>query len=68
MDNDMKRDSKELATGMFKKKAQERVNEENHTDSELYARTKGEEKDTGIKIPTEDSVEDAREWSEENRM
>lgn len=64
----MKRDNKELATGMFKKKAQERVNEENHTDSELYARMKGEEKDTGIKIPTEDSVEDAREWSEENRM
>ena len=35
--------------------------------SDLYSNIKKREEDTGIEIPTDEAVEEAMEWVEENR-
>lgn len=35
--------------------------------SDVYYQSEGIEDDTGVKIPTEDAVEEAKDWSEENK-
>ena len=48
---------------------QKQINSENRPDSDLYAKTAGKDPETGIEIPTENSVEEAKEWVDnENRM
>lgn len=48
---------------------QKQINSENRPDSDVYAKTKGKDPETGIEIPTENAVEEAKEWVDnENRM
>lgn len=48
---------------------QKQINSENRPDSDVYAKTEGKDPETGIEIPTENSVEEAKEWVDnENRM
>lgn len=48
---------------------QKEIKPEDRPDSDLYAKTEGQDPETGIEIPTEESVEEAKEWVDnENRM
>ncbi|MDU5806686.1 MAG: DUF3787 domain-containing protein [Peptoniphilus harei] len=48
---------------------QKQINPNDRSDSDLYAKTAGKDPETGIDIPTEESVEEAKEWVDnENRM
>ncbi|MDU7150855.1 MULTISPECIES: CDIF630_02480 family spore surface protein [Peptoniphilus] len=48
---------------------QKQINSENRPDSDVYAKTERKDPETGIEIPTENSVEEAKEWVDnENRM
>lgn len=48
---------------------QKEINPNDRADSDLYAKTEGQDPETGIEIPTEESVEEAKEWVDnENRM
>lgn len=48
---------------------QNEIHPSNRADSDLYARAAGKDPETGIEIPTEESVEEAKEWvDKENRM
>lgn len=48
---------------------QKEINPENRPDSDVYAKTEGKDPETGIEIPTENAVEEAKEWVDnENRM
>lgn len=48
---------------------QKEINHSDRPDSDLYAKTEGQDPETGIEIPTEESVEEAKEWVDnENRM
>lgn len=38
------------------------VNEDKEPASDLYGTLKGKDKETNVEIPTEGSVEDAKEW------
>ena len=66
-DNDVKKDAKEPAEGTYKGHKDEKSRLDNQTDSDIYANSECEESDTNIKIPTDNSVEVAREWTNENR-
>ncbi len=66
-ENDLKKESKEPAEGTYKGHKDEKGQLDNQTDSDIYANSECEEGDTNIKIPTENSVEDAREWTNENK-
>lgn len=48
---------------------QKQINPNDRPDSDIYAKTEGQDPETGIEIPTEESVEEAKEWVDnENRM
>ncbi|OLR65125.1 CDIF630_02480 family spore surface protein [Peptoniphilus porci] len=48
---------------------QREIKSEDRPDSDIYAKTKGKDHETGIKIPTDAEVEEAKEWvDKENRM
>ena len=48
---------------------QKEINSEDRPDSDLYSKTEGQDPETGIEIPTDEEVEEAKEWvDEENRM
>ncbi|WP_019139172.1 MULTISPECIES: CDIF630_02480 family spore surface protein [Peptoniphilus] len=48
---------------------QKEINPKDRADSDLYAKTEGQDPETGIEIPTDDEVEEAKEWVDnENRM
>ncbi|MDK7754733.1 MAG: DUF3787 domain-containing protein [Peptoniphilus harei] len=48
---------------------QKEIDHSDRADSDLYAKTEGKDPETGIEIPTEESVEEAKEWVDnENRM
>lgn len=48
---------------------QKEINHNDRADSDLYAKAAGKDPETGIEIPTEESVEEAKEWvDKENRM
>ncbi|EFR33590.1 conserved hypothetical protein [Peptoniphilus harei ACS-146-V-Sch2b] len=48
---------------------QKEIKPEDRPDSDLYAKTEGQDPETGIEIPTEEAVEEAKEWVDnENRM
>ena len=48
---------------------QKEIKPEDRSDSDLYAKTEGQDPETGIEIPTEEAVEEAKEWVDnENRM
>ena len=48
---------------------QKEIKPEDRPDSDLYAKTEGQDPETGIEIPTDESVEEAKEWVDnENRM
>ena len=48
---------------------QKEIKPEDRPDSDLYAKTEGKDPETGIEIPTEEAVEEAKEWVDnENRM
>ena len=66
-DNDLKKDNKEPAEGTFKGYAEDKSDLENSTDSDLYAKAACKEDDTNILVPDDDSVEEARNWVDENK-
>lgn len=48
---------------------QKEIKPEDRPDSDLYAKTEGQDPETGIEIPTEEAVEETKEWVDnENRM
>ena len=48
---------------------QKEINSKDRPDSDIYAKTEGQDPETGIEIPTDDEVEEAKEWVDnENRM
>lgn len=48
---------------------QKEINPKDRADSDLYAKTEGQDPETGIEIPTDDEVEEAKDWVDnENRM
>lgn len=48
---------------------QREIKPEDRPDSDVYAKTKGKDPKTGIEIPTDAEVEEAKEWvDKENRM
>ena len=48
---------------------QKEINSEDRPDSDIYAKTEGQDPETGIEIPTDEEVEEAKEWVDnENRM
>ncbi len=48
---------------------QKEINPKDRADSDLYAKTEGQDPETGIEIPTDDEVEEAKNWVDnENRM
>lgn len=48
---------------------QREIKPEYRPDSDIYAKTKGKDPKTGIEIPTDTEVEEAKEWvDKENRM
>lgn len=48
---------------------QKQIKSENRPDSDVYSKTERKDPETGIEIPTENSVEEAKEWVDnENRM
>lgn len=48
---------------------QKEINPNERADSDLYAKTEGQDPETGIEIPTDDEVEEAKNWVDnENRM
>lgn len=36
--------------------------------SDLYSNVEGKDSETGVEIPTEEAVEEAKEWVEQNQM
>ena len=66
-ENDVKKDHKEPAKGMYKGYKDEKARLDNTADTDVYSNSECEESDTNIKIPTDHAVEDAREWIDENR-
>ena len=50
----------------------EQMEEINHGDkaaSDIYSKSEGKDPETGVEIPTEESVEEAKEWvDEQNQM
>lgn len=48
---------------------QKEINPEDRPDSDVYAKAEGKDPETGIDIPTDEEVEEAKEWVDnENRM
>ena len=48
---------------------QKEINPKDRADSDLYAKTEGQDPETGIEIPTDAEVEEAKDWVDnENRM
>lgn len=48
---------------------QKEINQKDRPDSDIYAKTEGQDPETGIEIPTDEEVEEAKEWVDnENRM
>ena len=48
---------------------QKEINSEDRPDSDIYAKTEEQDPETGIEIPTDEEVEEAKEWVDnENRM
>ncbi|MDU5570067.1 MAG: DUF3787 domain-containing protein [Peptoniphilus harei] len=48
---------------------QKEINPADRPDSDLYAKSEGKDPETGIEIPTDQEVEEAKEWVDnENRM
>lgn len=48
---------------------QKEINSKDRPDSDIYAKTEGQDPETGIEIPTDEEVEEAKEWVDnENRM
>ena len=66
--NNLKKDHKETSEGMFNRGKENRKEGESRSDTELYEDSKCKENDTGIKIPTEEAVEEAREFSEDKQV
>ncbi len=66
-ENNLKKDSKEPAKGTYKGYKDDKRPLDNETDSDIYSNSTCEEGDTKMKIPTENSVENAREWTNENQ-
>ena len=67
MDNDVKKDSKEPAEGTYKGHKDIKKVVEHDVDNDVYSKAECVEDDTNIVIPDDDSVEDAREWIDENK-
>ena len=38
------------------------INESQKASSDIYAKNEGKDPETGVEIPTEDAVEEAKEW------
>ena len=48
---------------------QKEINPADRPDSDVYAKSEGKDPETGIEIPTDQEVEEAKEWVDnENRM
>ncbi|MDU6784226.1 DUF3787 domain-containing protein [uncultured Peptoniphilus sp.] len=48
---------------------QKEINSADRPDSDIYAKSEGKDPETGIEIPTDQEVEEAKEWVDnENRM
>lgn len=48
---------------------QKEINPNDRPYSDIYAKTEGKDPETGIEIPTDEEVEEAKEWVDnENRM
>lgn len=66
--NNLKKNHKESSEGMFNRGKENLKENQNRSDTTLYEDSKCEEKDTGIKIPTEESVEEARDFSKDKQV
>lgn len=48
---------------------QKEIKETDRPDSDVYSKTEGKDPETGIDIPTDEAVEEAKEWvDEQNQM
>ncbi|MBU5668615.1 DUF3787 domain-containing protein [Peptoniphilus sp. MSJ-1] len=48
---------------------QKEIKESDRPDSDVYSKTEGKDPETGIEIPTDEAVEEAKEWvDEQNQM
>lgn len=47
--------------------AQEKEPKIENTSTDVYSNTKKRDKDTNVAVPTEEAVEEAMEWSEQNQ-
>lgn len=48
---------------------QKEIKESDRPDSDVYSKTEGKDPETGIDIPTDEAVEEAKEWvDEQNQM
>lgn len=64
---DVKKEKKEPSEGTYKGHLDEKSRLDGQTDSDVYAESECVEKDTKMNIPTDNSVEDAKDWTEENK-
>lgn len=44
------------------------ISYENQPASDVYAKAEGKDPETGVEIPTEESVEEAKNWADEHRQ
>lgn len=48
---------------------QKEIKKEDRSDSDVYSKTEGKDPETGIDIPTEEAVEEAKDWVDnQNQM
>ncbi|NLW53127.1 MAG: DUF3787 domain-containing protein [Tissierellia bacterium] len=48
--------------------SQRAVTTQEKPSSDVYSDVEKRDEETGVEVPTEQAVEEAREWSEENQM
>lgn len=48
------------------RRAQENQNEDTSPASDIYGNIEGKDPETGVEIPTDEAVENSREWINEN--
>ena len=41
---------------------QKEIDNDDRAQSDVYAKTEGKDPETGVEIPTEESVEEAKDW------
>ncbi|MDO5725347.1 MAG: hypothetical protein Q4P29_03480 [Tissierellia bacterium] len=63
----MKTTDKKKREVLSDKTQREQIDNESKPQSDLYGKVERTEKDTNVEIPTEESVEDLRDFSEINR-